>query len=115
MKKTMLFVLVALMVTLFSCNETEKPTDVKITKDLSLTIDATYTFEYTPTSVLRHETTSVYDVNKQLVKIINRVDTFPPSTTSVRDTLSYTKNDEERDTIVTHLKEYQTYIKVDKK
>jgi len=115
MKKLLFLLLfVSTLSILVSCVQDQKPGEVKISKDLSLTVDAEYTFSYTSNFVLRTEFTRVYDINKNLVKTIARVDTLPPSLTNVRDTLVYTKNEEDRDTIIYHLKEYQTYIKVSK-
>jgi hypothetical protein len=115
MKKTLFLLLPILaLVLFFSCEQDQKPTDAKIAKDLSLTVDAEYTFEYKPAYTLRHEITKDYNGNKSLVQTITRIDTLPASMTTVKDTLVYEKNDEERDTIIYHLKEYQTYIKVSK-
>jgi hypothetical protein len=102
------------MLAFTSCND-DKPEGVKVTKDLSLTVDAEYTYVYNQFNVLRCETTKIYDIHKTLVRTIIRIDTLPPSIVTVKDTLTYTKNDEERDTIIYHLKEYQTYIKVAKR
>jgi hypothetical protein len=115
MKRVLLLISIVLMVTLYSCEDKPKPGEVKISKDLSFTIDADYTLVYTPKYVLNQETIKVYDINKQLVKTISHVDTLPASNVQVKDTLSYEKNDEVRDTIIYHPKEYQTYIKVSKK
>lgn len=99
---------------LVSCESENANNETKMEKDKSFTVDSEFTYVYSEQFVLRKEFTQVYSVNKNLVKTIVRVDTLPASHLMIKDTLSYEKNDEVRDTIIYHEKEYQTYIKVSK-
>jgi len=117
MKKINFFlIIVILSIIFYSCNDKKTDDSTELIK--KGTVDVVIKSSHQTNFDIITITRNIYDLRGNLIKTIINKDTIP-SLGLTKDTLSYinhvgTDNEEDRDTIVTHMKDYQFFISVKK-